>query len=92
MTARVSGKVPAWLTGTLLSNGPGFFEFGSQNVSHLFDGMAMIRRITLKSNDTMEYSRKFVQSKIYQANRAEKRQTKSALGSSPSHWSMMQRY
>ena len=92
MTATVKGRgIPAWLRGTLLSNGPGLFEFGSQNASHLFDGMAMVRRFALKGNSTMEYSRKFVQSRIYRANKAEKKQTKSGLGSTPSHWTMMQR-
>ena len=39
-----TGKIPDWLKGTLLKNGPGLFEFGDQYISHLFDGMAMIRR------------------------------------------------
>ena len=94
ITAKLSGGgvIPAWLKGgTLLSNGPGLFEFGDEKVSHLFDGMAMIRRFAINGNDTMEYSRKFVESKVYRANRAEQKQTKSGLGSSPSHWSFTQR-
>ena len=39
-----SGKIPEWLTGSLLRNGPGLFEFEHQKAEHAFDGMAMIRR------------------------------------------------
>ena len=42
--AKPSGEIPHWLKGTLLKNGPGLFEFGDQNSTHLFDGMAMVRR------------------------------------------------
>ena len=36
--------IPNWLTGTLLRDGPGLFEFGDEVALHAFDGMAMIRR------------------------------------------------
>ena len=37
-------EIPAWLTGTLLRDGPGLFEFGAEKALHAFDGMAMIRQ------------------------------------------------
>ena len=47
--AKASGKVPSWLKGTLLRNGPGLFEFEFQKAGHIFDGMAMIRRYHVDS-------------------------------------------
>ena len=47
--AKASGKIPSWLKGTLLRNGPGLFEFEFQKASHIFDGMAMLRRYHIDS-------------------------------------------
>ena len=47
--AKASGKVPTWMKGTLLRNGPGLFEFEFQKAGHIFDGMAMIRRYHIDS-------------------------------------------
>ena len=40
----VDGTIPAWLSGTLIRNGPGRFRVGEQRVNHWFDGLAMLRR------------------------------------------------
>ena len=47
--AKASGKIPSWLKGTLLRNGPGLFEFELQKAGHIFDGMAMLRRYHVDS-------------------------------------------
>ena len=47
--AKASGKIPSWLKGTLLRNGPGLFEFEFQKADHIFDGMAMLRRYHIDS-------------------------------------------
>ena len=47
--AKASGKIPSWLKGTLLRNGPGLFEFEFQKAGHIFDGMAMLRRYHIGS-------------------------------------------
>ena len=47
--AKASGKIPSWLKGTLLRNGPGLFEFEFQKAGHIFDGMAMLRRYHVDS-------------------------------------------
>ena len=47
--AKSSGKIPSWLRGTLLRNGPGLFEFEFQKADHIFDGMAMLRRYHVDS-------------------------------------------
>ena len=41
---RLDSGIPAWLTGSLLRDGPGLFEFGEEEALHPFDGMAMIRQ------------------------------------------------
>ena len=42
--ARQDSGIPAWLTGSLLRDGPGLFELGEEEALHPFDGMAMIRQ------------------------------------------------
>ena len=54
MSAESHGRIPSWLKGTLLRNGPGLFEFRDQKADHVFDGMAMIRRYHLGINVTEE--------------------------------------
>jgi carlactone synthase/all-trans-10'-apo-beta-carotenal 13,14-cleaving dioxygenase len=41
------GRLPSWLHGTLTRNGPGMFEAGSQPLTHLFDGFALLVQIDL---------------------------------------------
>ena len=36
---RVTGKLPPWLQGAVIRNGPGRFTTATQNCSHLFDGV-----------------------------------------------------
>mmetsp|Transcript_18932 Transcript_18932/g.34713 ORF Transcript_18932/g.34713 Transcript_18932/m.34713 type:complete len:548 (+) Transcript_18932:87-1730(+) len=36
----VEGKIPAWLSGSLVRNGPGLFEKGGQVMHHQFDGLS----------------------------------------------------
>jgi len=43
----VTGTLPEWLSGVLVRNGPGAFEFGDASVDHWFDGLAMPTRFGL---------------------------------------------
>lgn len=43
----VEGRLPPWLTGTLIRNGPARFEAGDRSVRHFLDGMAMLPRFTV---------------------------------------------
>lgn len=48
----VEGDLPAWLSGTLLRNGPGVFEIEtgtgtSHSLDHWFDGLAVLHRFTI---------------------------------------------
>jgi len=73
-----SGTIPEWLSGTLLTDGPGLFEFGDEHALHAFDGMAMIRRYHTNQAEspTMNFSRRLIDSDILKANRDENRFTK----------------
>lgn len=42
------GKIPTWLTGSLLRLGPGLFEVGDEPFYHLFDGQALMHKFDLK--------------------------------------------
>jgi beta,beta-carotene 9',10'-dioxygenase len=37
----VEGRMPVWLAGSLLRNGPAQFEVGEHPYRHWFDGLAM---------------------------------------------------
>lgn len=78
-----TGSIPSWLSGTLLRDGPGLFEFGDFSARHAFDGMALIRRYSTTGNSSLDYSRKFIKSDVLKANRAEQRYTKPMVGTVP---------
>ena len=72
--------IPNWLTGTLLRDGPGLFEFGAEVALHAFDGMAMIRRYHVNQGHSLNFSRKLIESDILRENRKEARFTKYGVG------------
>src|SRR5579884_107061 len=58
------GSVPAWLSGSLLRNGPAQFEVGKQRYRHWFDGLAMLHRFSFHEGE-VGYANKFLQSPSY---------------------------
>lgn len=63
----VTGKIPPWLNGTLLRNGPGKFNFGNDNFNHYFDGAALLQRFHIV-NGKVTYQCKFLKSESYKTN------------------------
>lgn len=61
----VEGEIPAWLSGTLVRNGPGKFEVGEQKLRHWFDGLAMLRRYEF-SDGEVRYSNQFLRTESYE--------------------------
>jgi carotenoid cleavage dioxygenase-like enzyme len=61
----VEGTIPAWLSGTLVRNGPGLFESGGERVNHWFDGLAMLRRYRFEGG-TVRYTNRFLRSDAYE--------------------------
>ena len=41
------GRIPAWLQGTLLRNGPGMHTVGETRYNHWFDGLALLHSFTI---------------------------------------------
>lgn len=52
----VTGRIPPWLSGSLLMNGPGKFYYGDQVVGHLFDGSALIQKYSIEKGGAVSYT------------------------------------
>ncbi|XP_061448268.1 carotenoid-cleaving dioxygenase, mitochondrial [Rhineura floridana] len=76
---KIEGHVPNWLKGKLLRNGPGKFEFGKDNYSHWFDGMALMHQFEIKDG-VVKYKSKFLRSDSYVANSENNRIVVSEFG------------
>jgi carotenoid cleavage dioxygenase-like enzyme len=62
----VDGRLPAWLEGVLLRNGPALFEIGEQKFNHWFDGLAMLHGFGF-ANGRVSYANRFLRSSAYTA-------------------------
>jgi beta,beta-carotene 9',10'-dioxygenase len=60
----VSGNVPAWLSGTLVRNGPIKVTVDGQSNIHLFDGLAMLHAFSFQEGK-VSYSNKFLRTDAY---------------------------
>jgi carotenoid cleavage dioxygenase-like enzyme len=78
----VRGKLPEWLNGTLIRNGPGTFQAGQQRYRHWFDGLAMLHRFTMRGG-AVAYANKFLQTKAYRAAQETGRITYSEFATDP---------
>lgn len=78
----IRGNIPRWLTGTLVRNGPGQFEAGSQSLNHWFDGFAMLHAFSFKDG-SVSYKNAFLQSKAYQEVKESKKMRYSEFATDP---------
>jgi carotenoid cleavage dioxygenase-like enzyme len=78
----VSGRLPEWLHGTLLRNGPGTFQVGRQRYRHWFDGLAMLHRFTI-ADSRVSYANRFLESRSYDEARATGRIAYSEFATDP---------
>lgn len=62
----VRGRIPAWLEGTLVRNGPGTFDGGNKRLNHWFDGFAMLHRFSF-AGGRVSYQNKMLDSRAYRA-------------------------
>merc|ERR1740139_1168625 len=93
--AETHGNIPEWLSGTLLRDGPGLFEFGEEKALHAFDGMAMIRRYRAESGDSgpsMNFSRRLIQSDALKEYREKGKYVRWGVGTPVQETSIMQRF
>jgi beta,beta-carotene 9',10'-dioxygenase len=64
----VHGKLPSWLTGTLVRNGPAHFG----PVRHLFDGLAMLHKFAF-ADGRVSYANRFLRTKAHKTLREDGR-------------------
>uniref|UniRef100_A0A7N8XXG0 Retinal Mueller cells isomerohydrolase-like n=1 Tax=Mastacembelus armatus TaxID=205130 RepID=A0A7N8XXG0_9TELE len=64
ISAKITGIIPSWLSGSLLRMGPGLFEVGDEPFYHMFDGQALMHKFDLK-NSQVTYYRKFIRTDAY---------------------------
>jgi beta,beta-carotene 9',10'-dioxygenase len=60
----IEGEIPAWLSGTLLRNGPAKFEVGGRRLRHWFDGLAMLHKFSFGAGK-VSYANRFLRSEAY---------------------------
>lgn len=60
----VTGALPAWLSGSMISIGPGKFEVGDDHYQHWFDGLAMLHRFSF-AGGRLSYANRFLESGSY---------------------------
>jgi carotenoid cleavage dioxygenase-like enzyme len=65
----MQGTIPQELCGTLLRNGPGNFDFGSQQLNHPFDGDGLVWSFAFKDGQVL-VRRKYVRTKAFKAEMA----------------------
>ena len=61
------GSIPEWLCGDIVRNGPGKFQIGEGKMNHMFDGMALVQKFSIRNGD-VTYQSRFVQSDTYKRN------------------------
>ena len=57
---KIDGKIPDWVSGTLIRNGPGCFETATGPLSHWFDGAAMLHAFSI-CNGHVSYANRFLE-------------------------------
>ncbi|XP_072314811.1 carotenoid-cleaving dioxygenase, mitochondrial-like [Eucyclogobius newberryi] len=67
ITTNIVGRIPEWINGNFLRNGPGKFEIGNHKFNHWFDGMALLHQFKI-ANGEVTYKSRFLSSSSYQAN------------------------
>ncbi|XP_033226279.1 carotenoid isomerooxygenase-like isoform X2 [Belonocnema kinseyi] len=69
---KITGKIPKWLKGTLLRNGPGSLKVGEYTFDHLFDSSALLHRFGI-DDGKVTYQRRFIQTEVFKKNQAAQR-------------------
>ena len=60
----VQGKIPEWLSGSLIRNGPAKFDLDKQSLKHWFDGLAMLHKFSFNTGK-VSYTNKFIKSNAF---------------------------
>lgn len=65
ITLKVDGKIPEWLQGEFVRNGPGVIQGKNDSVKSWFDGLAKLHAFSIKP-EAVTYTCKFLKSEAYQ--------------------------
>ncbi|XP_051965520.1 carotenoid-cleaving dioxygenase, mitochondrial-like isoform X1 [Xyrauchen texanus] len=79
IATKITGKIPSWIKGNLLRNGPGKFEFGKNSFNHWFDGMALLHQFQIEDGK-VTYMSRFLNSDSYKENTENNRIVVSEFG------------
>ncbi|HEV2524482.1 MAG TPA: carotenoid oxygenase family protein, partial [Gammaproteobacteria bacterium] len=60
----IQGKIPEWLKGTFVRNGPVSVKLNGEEIPHWFDGLAMLHAFAFENGQVL-YSNKFLRSDPY---------------------------
>lgn len=60
----IEGKLPSWLEGSLIRNGPAKFEVGEESYNHWFDGLAMLHAFDIADGE-VAYANRFLHSQSH---------------------------
>jgi carotenoid cleavage dioxygenase-like enzyme len=78
----VRGRLPDWLRGTLIRNGPGTFQVGQERFRHWFDGLSMLHKFTIAGGN-VAYANRFLDTQAYRSAMQEERITYSEFATDP---------
>jgi beta,beta-carotene 9',10'-dioxygenase len=62
----VTGRLPEWLAGTLVRNGPALFEAPGRSFRHWFDGQAMLHRFGFAGGE-VSYANRYLDTPSYRS-------------------------
>ena len=57
VAAVIHGRIPPWLRGSLLMNGPAIWDLPGKSYTHWFDGLALLHRLAFSDNGVRYHSR-----------------------------------
>ena len=78
----VEGKIPAWLSGTLVRNGPAQWEVGKRTFGHWFDGLAMLHAFRFRGG-RVGYANRFLRCSQYESARKDGKIAFNEFGTDP---------
>ena len=78
----VEGRIPDWLTGTLLRMGPARFEWGPDRYRHWFDGSGMIHKFSFAAGK-VGYANRYVRGTAFVENERAGRITVQTFATDP---------
>src|SRR5438105_2398988 len=64
--ARVEGRLPEWLAGTLMRTAPAIFELGAWRADHWFDGLGMMFSFTFAPHGC-RFRQRLLDTRVYRA-------------------------